>query len=378
MPPMFKTLEDMEKWYYGDINAQMIKKSDAHLISTTTAFRNIMYGLKVWSQVNYEMNAFAAIPKEPWVKTGWRLETAAGVSFPSGRTAEGTTSSPTSLDSTTLPTVVLVSASPKLVHHTLGRSKIASLLEGTDEVIPLSYYREQKGKSHARAISAYLVQDVDTLASTGFESLDRISASSDSIGKGMTSGDGDIYGLDRDGTTAYDAQVSSVGTTTASLRDLTVSLIDGVWSSITAAGGYPKVIFTNHKAIKVWSSLLEAERRFDAMRMAPFVPRFNAAAAVTPGIEGGFNVATYFGVPIIPCIDYDSSQATVRSNEIAPINMIDVDYVRFAVLEPTRYVETGHAEMLTREKFDMEGMYSTVGELRCYNFAAQGKLRDIK
>jgi hypothetical protein len=173
------------------------------------------------------------------------------------------------------------------------------------------------------------------------------------------------------------AVVSCAGTTDALLRDLTIGLIDGVWADVTKAGGRPKVILTGYNTLKVWSALLEAERRYDVMSKAMFVPRYNEASGVTPGVETGFSVATYFGVPIIPCQDYDSSIATVRTNEVAPILFLDTDFIRFAVLAPTTYTETNDADKgaLGQGK---QGWNETWGELRGYNFAGQGKLRDIK
>ena len=113
------------------------------------------------------------------------------------------------------------------------------------------------------------------------------------------------------------------------------------------------------------------------MQIATFVPRFNSASGVQPGVEAGFAVATYYGVPIIPCQDYDSSIATARTNEVAPIAMLDTDYLRFAVMQPTQYVESNDLSKFSLG-YGTKGYYETWGELRCYNFAAQGKLRDIK
>jgi hypothetical protein len=247
-----------------------------------------------------------------------------------------------------------------------------------DDSVTDSQLAEDAGKVHARAISAYLVQDVDTPASNGMESMDRVASSSAEAGHCSTPTDPDIYGLDRTGA-VYDAQVSSSGSTAATLRDITVSLIDGVWASVTKAGGMPKVIFTGYNTLKVWSALLEAERRFSVLGEAKFIPRAGGAAGVTPGYEVGFNVATYFGVPIIPCQDYDSSRASVRTNEVAPILFIDTDYVRMGMLMPTTYVQSNYpGDTINLDAHKVEGHYYTNGELRCYNFVAQGKLTDIK
>lgn len=379
MDRMFKTIEEMERFYYGDLNVDEIKKADSSIISSTTGYWNKIYGAKVWSQINYEMNAFAAVPKEPWVKTGWRLMTAAGHTFPSGGLAEGAASAYTAIPDTLTPTWATVSASPKTVGHSMGQTQIAALLDGVDDTIPIAEIRQTLANNHSRAISAYLVQDVDTPASNGVESLDRVASSSAETAHTSAATDPDIYGLDRSAATTYDAQVSSSGSAAAHLRDLTLTLIDGVWSSVTKIGGRPKVIFTGYNTERVWASLLEAMRSFNVMQVAQFIPRYNGVAGVTPGAEVGFNVATYHGVPIIPCQDYDSSRASARTNEVAPIMYADTDYIRFAVLRPTVYLESNlEGDVLTGDRLAREMYVQTIGELRCYNLVAQGKVTDIK
>jgi len=376
--PMFKSIEEMEQFYYGDLNADSIQKADASVYTSTTAYWNKIYGGKIWSQINYEKNAAVAIPKEPWGKTGWRMMTAAGHTFPSGGLAEGSYSTYTAIPDTLTPTWAYLSASAKQVGHSIGGTQIATLLDGIDDTVAMAELRQTLANNHARAISAYFVQDVDTVASTGFESLDRIASSSAETAHCGTATDPDIYGYTRTGA-AYDAQVTSSGSAASHLRDLTLTLIDGVWASVTKAGGRPKAIFSGYNTERVWASLLEAMRSFNVMEVAQFIPRYNGASGVTPGVEAGFNVATFHGVPIIPCQDYDSSRASARTSEIAPIMIADVDFIRFAVLRPTMYVETDlGVDMLTGDRLTWEGYVQTIGELRCYNFVAQGKVTDIK
>jgi len=374
----------MEQFYYGDINVDMVRKKDA-MVSGDTGYWQKLLAAKLWSQVNYEKNAFAGLPKEPWGTSAWRVITASGDSFPSGGTSAGSANAFTSIAASTHVTQATLTASPKLIDHGFGMDWETFVLQTAgDNVTPISAIREEKGAAHARAISAYLVQDADTVAGIGMESLDRVASSSAESSHLGTASDNDIYGIDRDSATTYDAQVSSSGTATSALRDLSLTLIDGVWNSITKAGGRPDRIFTGFNTLPVWSALLEAERRFnvpDILGSAWFVPRVDGASAVTPGTEVGFNVATYFGVPIIPCQDYDSSLATARtaSGEVAPIMFCDSRFVRVAIMMPTVYVESDWpGDTINLDKHGMEGHYYTIGELRCYNFKAQGKVRDLK
>jgi hypothetical protein len=375
----FKTIEEMERAYYGDINYDTVLKAKDALLSSDTAVWHKILGAKVWSYLNYEPNVLTGLPKEPMNSTSWRAETAAGDSFPSGGLAEGAASNFTDIADTTHPTLASMTATPKLTDHGFGLTWLAYLLEGKDDTISIAYLREQKGLAHARALNAALCQDVDTPASNSVESIDRAASSSAEAGHCSAATDPDIYGKDRDGSTAYDAKVASSGSSAATLRELTVSLIDGVYNSVSEAGGRTDVIFTRANTVKVWSSLLEGALRYAPLGEAKFVPRFNGAVGVGPGFEVGFNVATYNGIPIIPTPDYNSSRATARTGEVGPIMFADTRFLRFAVLRPTSYYESRWPEdSIPLNGHGMEGHYITVGELKCYNFAAQGKVTDIK
>jgi len=377
----FETMEEMEKFYYGDINRDMIMKAKDALISSDTAYWHKVLGAKVWSEINYRANAFAGLPKEPWVKSSWRTHTAAGDSFPSGAVAEGAASAFSSITDSTHPTIASITATPKLVDHGFGLTWLAYELQGTDDVVSISFLRQQKGDAHGRAISAALVQDVDTPASSSMESLQRVASNTTESATTYLSAatDPDIYGVTRLAG-ALNAQVSmGTGKTAATLRDLSISLLDGTWSSIYEGGGAPKVIFTRANTIKVWSALLEAERRFNVLGEATFMPRAGGAEGMVAGYEVGFNVATYNKVPIIPCQDLDSSQSTALTGQVGPIIFIDTDYVRLGIRMPTRYVESDYpGDIVSLDKHGFEGHYLTIGELKCYNFAAQGKIRDLK
>ena len=375
----YKNIREMEQAFYGDILKNgRFSKADANVISTTTAVNNKLYGAKVWSELTYEANAMAILPKEPWVKTGWRTKTAAGASYPSGGQSEGATTTLTALPDTIHPTYAYLYGAFKKVTHTWGASDFELRYGDQDDDIPVEQFREDLGKEHVRAQAAMLVNDVDTPASTSYESLDRVCSNATEASTDYVSAatDPDIFGVTR-ASGPLNAYVSLNGKTTATLRDLTITIIDNVYWGVKKQGGAPKVILTGYNTMPIWSGLLEAERRYDVMGKAMFVPRYNDAEGASPGVDGGFAVSTYFDIPIIESVDYTTSVATARTDEIAPILFLDTDYVRFAVKEPTAYYETDDGDKASIGQ-GKKGWYDTYGELRCYNFAAQGKVRDCK
>jgi len=166
----------MESYFYGD-SLKTFAKADANVITTSTGIANRLYGARAWVQWNVEANAFAALPKEPFTKSGWKIETASGESaFPSGGQAEAATTTLTAIPDTILPTYTALYGSPKKVLHAWGASDFAIHQGNYDDNLALEQTIESRGKAHVRAMSAYLIQDVDTPASNGFESVDRVAS----------------------------------------------------------------------------------------------------------------------------------------------------------------------------------------------------------
>ena len=84
-----RTIEDLERatygnmGQYGDIMKAAGLPSGIHgghdvtsggdFATSQTALYNLIYGQKVWSMLNREINAFAMLPKKPWSSSGWRV-----------------------------------------------------------------------------------------------------------------------------------------------------------------------------------------------------------------------------------------------------------------------------------------------------------------
>jgi len=364
---VFKTMEAMMAYYYPgrSLLRKAVEVSEA--AGSGTHWEPI-YGKKVWSWLNLEANIFAMLPKEPWVKTGWRvLTTAAHTS--GGGVDESTTggSVPTPL---TL-TFEQVSQKPKRMAHTFDIGELADFLGGIDDAVDLlPFYREEIGKEHAFCINLALGQDVDTPASYNFESIDRVVSSNEEGANLCTAAtDPDMYGSTARSTgTTWDAYVNENDDTD---RDLTLTLIDTTYQNVLDNGGIPKVILTRTNALMRWQQLLEAERRF--MDSARVVPTFGGVRGPMPGVEAGFMVATYFGIPILP------SQHVQNRDTIGSITFLDTDFVKLAIAKPTTYSESGRgAGFIYRGLYAIEGMYDTLAELRAYRFNAHGKLVDLQ
>ena len=383
-----RTVTDMERYYYGagsnmgfHYSGSELLKADAPLLSTTAGTYQAIYGRKVWSQLNQEFNAFSILPKKPWDRSGWRVVTARPDSAKGGGIAENGT-----LPETTKPTFQHIAAKPKTIAHTFDMSEVAIFLNDKDDGLGdiRSVLKEEMGKHHAEEINKMLLQDVDTPAGNDYESLDRVTASStmDSTGTGHAgsgptgntahvdnASDLDIYSIDRDANTWSDAEVNIATDTSLTERVLSLDHLDDIFQKIWVRGGNPKVILTGYDTLMRIQQLLQAQQRF--MEEKRVTPTFNGVKGV-PGVEAGFIVATYNGVPIIPSKD-------VTKDGISRMYFLDTDYLHFSVAKPTQYFESGieTGDPFAINRLGQEGLYRTMGEIWTTFFGGHGSIRDL-
>jgi hypothetical protein len=385
-----RTITDMERYYYGAGNAMgysysgsELLKADSPMLSTTGGTYQAIYGRKVWSQLNQEFNAFSILPKKPWDRSGWRVITARpnndGVLH--GGVAENAT-----LPETVRPTFQHVAAKPKTIAHTFDMSETAIFLADKDDGLGdiRSVMKEEMGKHHAEMVNKMLLTDVDTPAGNNFESLDRVTANDGGSGSttGLRTGQGsndhasaasdlDIYSIDRSANSWSEAEVScATDAASSSHRVLTLDLMDEMFQKLWIRGGNPKVILTGYDTLMRIQQLLQSQQRF--MEEKRVTPTYNGVKGV-PGIEAGFIVATYNGVPIIPTKD-------MLSDGISRMYYLDTDYLYFSTAIPTQYFESGieTGDPFAINRLGQEGLYRTMGEIWTTFFGAQGSIRDLK
>ena len=375
-----RTIQDMERYYYGGTaltgytySSGDILKADAPLLSTTAGTYQAIYGRKVWSQLNQEFNAFSILPKKPWERSGWRIITAKPSFDVGGGLAENAT-----LPDTTKPDFLHVAAKPKTIGHSFDLSEVSMFLSDKDDGLGevRQVLKEEMGKHHADHINRMLLEDVETPAGNNFESLDRITtdASVMTSGNGYVSaaGDHDLYSITRDGNSAFhNAEVDVSGTANTN-RNLSLNQLDGLFQQIWVRGGNPKVMLTGYDTLMRVQQLLQSQQRF--MESKRVTPTYNGVKGV-PGLEAGFIVATYNGVPLIP-----SKDIVTDTSGISRIYYFDTDYLWFQTAIPTQYFESGieTGDPFAINRLGQEGLYRTMGEVWDSFFGAGGSIRDLK
>jgi hypothetical protein len=373
----FDDMKEFEKWCYTQgLGSGLVRKlgSEApqETLSTTTWW-NVIYGRKVWSQLNEEANAFALLPKKPWDSSGFRVKTAHQGSPPDGGVSEGA-----AVPSAAVPTYAEVYHLPKTVWHGFDASEVADFISGVDDSIDLlAQLREDTGIYHALSINYMLLDDVDDVANTttNFETIDKYTGQyteTSAVNNPPSAADLIRYGngsaLNPGASTWTNCTATSWA---AAERDLTLALIDGVLADlfIAAGGKGPNVILTGYDTLMAWQQLLESERRF--MEAKTVIPSYGGVQGILPGVEAGFMVATYQGVPIL-----ESFAETDNTGTLSAIHFLNTEYMWFSVAKPTQYFEL--RDMLALGRLKIEGAFRTMGDLRCNFFKAQAKLRDIK
>tara|TARA_R100000406_G_scaffold16888_3_gene10568 strand:- start:3960 stop:5144 length:1185 start_codon:yes stop_codon:yes gene_type:complete len=385
-----RTVTDMERYYYGAGNSMgytytgsELLKADSPMLSTTAGTYQAIYGRKVWSQLNQEFNAFSILPKKPWERSGWRVIT----DKPNSGTVHGGIAENGTLPETVKPVFQHVAAKPKTIAHSFDVSEVAVFLADKDDGLGdmRSVLKEEMGKHHAEMVNKMLLTDCSTTAGNNFESLDRITAAEAADGSGSATtlkttsgnnhaddGDLDIYSIDRRTNTWSSAEVNCAADTTAgNKRVLSLDHLDTTFQQVWERGGNPKVILTGYDTLMRLQQLLQAQQRF--MEEKRVTPTYNGVKGV-PGIEAGFIVATYNGVPIIP------SKDVVKTDGLSRMYLLDTDYMYFSTAIPTQYFESGieTGDPFAINRLGQEGLYRTMGEIWTTFFGAQASIRDLK
>lgn len=351
------TIQEMEALYYGGMD---VAKADAPLLTSTTGAVNDQFGAEVWNQLNEQAVAWYILPKKPYQKAGFRLKTARGVTLGAGGVAENA-----AIPDTVLPTYVEGTLTLKHVVHSYNTSMLKQMRSsaGNDD-IGFEQLRADIGEEHVKSISKMLLGDADTVAGNNFESLDRVCSSQSEESALLTAGDADIYGFDRSASTNYDAYVDhNSGTDRVLTKDMLRTAVRTIQQN---SGKRPNVILTGYDTASDIDALFESQGRMTVERVSVGVNGIQTSSGNDVMIE----VSKVMGIPVV--VDDQVAQDT-----ISRIYLLNTETVWFEVAKPTWNVETTENDVLLLNALGVKGAFITAGELKCVNFAQQGKIRDL-
>jgi len=367
---------------YDDNLIGQISKVDAPLLSSTTASYVATHGSNAFSQIVQEDNLFKIIPKEPYVRGGYRAITAAGATTGTG-VAENA-----NVPDTVKPTLANVDIGIKEVAHSFNvsaRNQFLSTIqddawaEGGDALTALRTYSQIEFN---KRMNRQLLTDNEDLASNNFESIDRIVGSySEIAGVGQTAGDLDIYGLDRDaGATWTDAYVNHNSGTD---RDLNLSQLRDVMANVKPYWGGPGTgQVWNALDNKIWLTGFDTAARIEEIfesqnqyinNGARVDITLNGVRTLPKGSSAGFLVSELYGIPMFLSND-------VPKDTISRMYLLDLSHLKISMGVATQYFEGGFSSgsVIELDQFQDKGVYYMMGELKATKFKVHGKLRDLK
>ena len=393
-----------------------------------SALYNMVYGQKVWSMINQEINPLSVLPKRPYTSSGWRVMTArpqggSAAAFSVNATtgnAQGNASPDAdliggvgeneALDSTQLkamaPEYATLYMNPKIVAHMFDYSELAAEMAKIDDGVGdiRKLIREDMGKHHAESQSVMLVtplehydafdndqssgrirenytslmkivsSNAELADTTGIHNISAIGGSTNyaTMGEDVKT----LYGTTRGSASYLDSVVNFGGSYATAGRVLTLSILNDVIQNLRLNGGTPKVILTGYDTIQAISDLLQSQERF--MDAKEVIPTHNGVKGVK-GAEVGFRVATYYDIPLIPCKDMPKTGG-YTGTKLSDMLMLDTDHLWFATMKPTQYFEDGisHGNPFGVGVLGNRGLYRTMGEIGCTFFKGQGKITNLK
>ena len=394
-------------------------------ISTTTGLHNVLYGQKVWSMLNREVNALSMISKRPYTSSGWRVLKARPFGGSGNTLAEAVTAGTggggigadaphadeiggvpenaglsTAADGlgSMAPTYAQLFMSPKIVAHQFDFSELAMEMAKIDDGIGdiRAQMRKDMGIAHAEAQNMMLVMPLEHYGEVSalpdiernYTSLNKIITSRAellAIDGGVIATDttsasnalGKIYGDERFTAASFlDATISfNSAYTSSDVRPLTLTIVNDLIRQLREAGGTPKVILTGYDTIQAMADLLQSQERF--MDRKEIIPTVNGVRGVK-GAEVGFRVATYYDIPLIPVKDMASTGQ--GATKISDMMFLDTDHLWLAVMKPTQYFEDGIANgnPFGVGRLGNQALYRTIGEVGCSFFKGQGKITNLQ
>ncbi len=392
-------------------------------IGSATGMYNVLYGQKVWSMLNREVNALAMLSKRPYTSSGWRIlksrpfgGSASTLTLQSDGSGGGIGSDDPQADEiggvpenaglstaadglgSMAPTYAQLFMSPKTVAHQFDISELAMEMAQIDDGLGdiRAIIREDMGKAHAEAQNKMLVMPLEFYGENSalgdiernYTSLLKIVSSRAellALDGGVLATDptsatnnlGKIYGDERYTDASFlDAEVDFNGSYAAStVRPLTLTLLNAMIRNLRIAGGSPKVILTGYDTIQAIADLLQSQERF--MDRKEIIPTVNGVRGIK-GAEVGFRVATYYDIPLIPVKEMTGTRNASDSG-ISDLLFLDTDHLWLSVMKPTQYFEDGisNGNPFGVGRLGNQALYRTIGETGCSFFRGQGKITNV-
>ena len=357
-----------------------IEKGDNDFTSAEAGAFNVIYGAKVWNQLNTKSEVAKLLKKEPWTQSGWRVMTTRPVDDGANADYAVGTVEGAAFGDTTAPTLATLEATLKEIVTNYEISTKAELLSDADDGLKglAAFMRKEMSDAHVFGMDEQLLADADTVVATDLQSLDRVTVTdaycNPSGGPLSTRTDGDMYGKTRQTEAAW-MDAASCLHADGSDRALTTAMLDTVIEACMTNGvNYSDLIFlTGHDSYMNLQQLLTKGGDGGAATIL----RYDAAqggAGSQNGVlgEAGLNydsrVGSYNGIPIF-------TSQHVASDTVSRIHLLDLPQMALRVAAPTTYVANDN--LAVTQALTKQFALITAMELIAYRFNTSGSIRDL-
>ena len=335
----------------------------ASLTSGDTGAFNAIYGAVATIQAVQQHNFFGALPQRPYNKYGFRAVTTVAIGSHAGL-QEGATV-PTAVE----PTYLEIGVGQKEVGVCTEMSSRMELYSTRDDTITFGGNAQVVFSNFLTSIDYDMLLDFNTLpdaAGYDTESIDRVTATNAAqAALSYTSGDEDLYGVDRSTYTTFDSHCYYDATAD---REITTTLLDTMYAACYPYWGNDlsnKMWVTTPTTMVYWSALEGGKQRFD---QATAINSIANGVQPVMGQAGGYKTGTYNTYPIV-------QDSQVVTDTIGRVYLLDNNHNGLLVGRPIEAITGNHPLYLG----SMVNKLMYYGILELYNDlpASCAQLRDL-
>jgi len=355
---------------------------DFSVANNADAF-NVVYGAKVWNQLNTKSEVAKLLKKEPWTQSGWRVMTTRPVNDADAATYALGQGEGAAFGDTSTPTIDTLEATLKEIVTPYEISTKAELLSDADDGLKglAGFMRKEMSDAHVFGMDAMLLADSDvvtTQSAKNLETIDRLTLTDAAAHATLSDrADIDMYTMDRSATAIkawMDAADTSHNSGTNNVALTTALLDQAIEASLSNGVNYSDLIFlTGHDTYMNLQQLLTKGGDGGAATIMRYDQASGPAASINGVMgEAGLNydsrVGSYNGIPIFV------SQHVVK-DVTSRIHLLDLPQLALRVAAPTTYVANDN--MAITQALTKQYALITAMELINYRFNTHASIRDL-
>jgi len=421
-PPTFRNNMDYFDNYYGAKREEEIKKAgsfpfagapasaaDTSIDSTTNGnYRNYIYGKQLWAQMNIRPTVFTALPRNQYVKSGFRIIK----DFATTAIVPNSVYEPMSqIPDVKVPSIISLRIDPRvIVNDPYSMTLAQQALDGLDDIVNFDAILEVLQTEFSMRVNGQLLManmnygfdpssvtpatqaKVNYAYFTGTDSLtwvapegipictidNLISGYTEYTNQGYTGTMGaaavDLFNIDRHTEASnLDAFVDCT-TATGTKRNVSVDLLDNAvqnimpfWKDNTVDS---KVIVTGFDTVGRIQQLHYQFQRF--IGYSNFQVTYNGIKTC-PGDVVGFGASQFKGIPIVPDL---MTTKNMDASGVSKIYVLDTNTLHHAILIPPTFIQD--KTYIARRSLTDIATYYMASQMVCTKPRANAKIMNLQ